>query len=121
MDGFNTITGASPIADSMVTESNPIVDTSQHIVGARGNILLRCLKNAIRQTVRISEMATRNEEATFEVVEHCQSWNSLALGVLAVEGWNAIEYREIRRTDLLGGRCNDTRGCRPLFSCHQVQ
>jgi len=113
MDGFNTITGAFPIADSMVTESNPIVDTGQHIVGARGDILLRCLKDAIRQTIRISEMTTRNEAATFEAVEHCQSWNSLALGVLAVEGWKAIEYREIRRTNLPDGRCNGTRGCRP--------
>ena len=48
VDSFNAITSAFPITNSMVTESHPIVDTGQHIVGTRGNILLRRLKNAVR-------------------------------------------------------------------------
>ena len=56
MDSFNTITSASPIADSMVAESHPVADTGQHIVGTRGNVALRCLKNAISQNIIISEM-----------------------------------------------------------------
>lgn len=57
------------------------------------------------------------EQLTSEVAEHCQSWNLLAIGVLAVEGWKPIEYREIRRTDLPGGRRNGTGGCQLEFSC----
>lgn len=41
MNGFETVTGATTISDSVVTERRPGMDTCKHTVGVRRDVTLR--------------------------------------------------------------------------------
>lgn len=46
MDSFETVAGASSVTYSMVAEGRPVSNTRQHVISARGEVVLGCLKDA---------------------------------------------------------------------------
>jgi len=63
MNGFEAVTGAATISDSVVAERRPGVDTCKHTVGARRNIILRRTQNPtrLRRSVRFGHSYSKSK------------------------------------------------------------